>query len=356
MVSLRSQPVRIALIGAGQMGSLHARVVSQNPEADLACIVDPSEAAGAVLADRHGSRWVPTLVDFGPFDAVIVASPTAHHVEWVRLALSAGKPTLVEKPVAEDSGEVIDILREAERRAIPLMCGFPERFNPAVRTLLDIVQEPIHVTAARHSPFVARIPHGVASDLLIHDVDLVLKMAGGLPSAVNAHFGAPHPKSDPASEDVAEASLLFDSGLIASLSASRVSQRKVRRIEVAELDRLIEVDLIRQDVTVYRHVGAELLEGAATAYRQQTVIDIPTIQYGREPLAAQLDQFVALVRGEADAEKELSTIADPHRVIAWIVQKAKVGQVTDDAAQAEVDLDPKEIDISAVEREGASPS
>lgn len=348
MRSLRFQPIRIALIGAGQMGSLHARVVSQNPDTDLACIVDPSMDAGESLAERYESKWVPDLGDFGPFDAVIVAAPTAHHLGWARLALSAGKPTLIEKPVAEQLGDVLSIMGEAEKAGIPLMCSFLERFNPAVRTLLDIVDEPVHVTAARHSPFVSRIPHGVASDLLIHDVDLVLRMAGGLPSGVNAHFGTAHPKSDPASEDVAEASLLFDSGLVASLSASRVSQRKLRRIEVAELDRLIEVDLIRQDVTVYRHVGADFLEGASTGYRQQTVIDIPAIQYGREPLAAQLDHFLGLVLGEADTAAEMSTIVDPHRVIGWITERAR-------AAQVEVSLGPPEVDLAAEESEKVQP-
>jgi predicted dehydrogenase len=347
MRSLRPQPVHVALIGAGQMGSLHARVVSQNPDASLACVVDPAESNGAPLADRFESRWVPALSDFGPFDAVIVASPTAYHLEWAQLALSAGKPTLIEKPVAEQLGAVLSVLSKAQQAGIPLMCSFPERFNPAVRTLLDIVEEPIHITAARHSPFIARIPHGVASDLLIHDVDLVLKMSGALPIGINAHFGAAHPKSDPMSEDVAEASLLFESGLVASLSASRVSQRKLRRIEVAELDRLIEVDLIRQDITVYRHVGADFLEGASTGYRQQTVIDIPAIQYGREPLAAQLDHFLNLVRGDGDAPGELSTIADPHRVISSIIEKSN-------EAPSELDLVPKEVDLSAEEQQAES--
>jgi predicted dehydrogenase len=194
--------------------------------------------------------------------------------------------------------------------------GLLERFNPALMTIADIVEAPVHVTAVRHSPYADRIVTGVAFDLLIHDVDIVLRMAGQEPTDVSAHFAHVHPKSVAGNEDVAEATLTFGSGMIASLSASRVSQRKIRTLEIAELERLVEVDLVRQDITVYRHVGADFLSGAQTGYRQQTVIDIPAIEYRHEPLAAQLDHFVALVRGTADAQEELATIVAPHRVIA----------------------------------------
>jgi predicted dehydrogenase len=315
-----SQPVRMALVGAGTMGSYHARVISQSADAELACIVDPSQANGLELAERFGTRWVPKLDDFGPFDAVVLASPTEYHVGWAKQVLEAGKPLLAEKPLSESVEEVEDLVAEAGRRGVPLMVGLLERFNPALMTVLDIVEEPVHVTTVRHSPYVDRIATGVAYDLLIHDVDLVLRMARQEPADVKAHFAYVHPKSAPESEDVVEATLLFNSGLVASLSASRVSQRKIRTLEIAELDRLVEADLVRQDITVYRHVGADFLSGAQTGYRQQTVIDIPTIEYRKEPLAAQLDHFIALIRGEADAAAELATLVAPHRVVAQTME------------------------------------
>ena len=302
------------------MGSYHARVVSQCPDTELACIVDPSEATGTLLSERYGSRWVPKLDDFGPFDAVIIASPTAHHVEWAKAALEAERPVLVEKPISVRVDEVEMLVAEATRRDVPLMSGLLERFNPALMTLLEIVEEPLHVNTVRHSPYVDRIATGVAFDLLIHDVDLVLRMAGQPPTDVKAHLAYVHPKSGPESEDVAEASLQFGTGLVAACSASRISQRKIRALEVAELDRLVEVDLVRQDITVYRHVGADFLSGAQTGYRQQTVIDIPAIEYRKEPLAAQLDHFVALIRAEADPATELATLVEPHRVVAQAIE------------------------------------
>jgi predicted dehydrogenase len=314
--------LRIALVGAGKMGSYHARVITQCPDTTLACIADPDEAAGRALAERFDARWVPTLDDLATVDAVVVACPTDHHVEWAIAALDARRPVLVEKPISLDVGEVEQLVAEAARRQVPLMSGLLERFNPALMTLLDIVEAPIHVTTVRHSPYVERVVIGVAHDLMIHDADLVLRMAGHPPSAVKAQFGYVHPKSEPGSEDVAETSLRFGDEMVASLSASRVSQRKIRALEVAELDRLVEIDLVRQDITVYRHVGADFLSGGQIGYRQQTVIDIPTIEYQKEPLAAQLDHFVALIRGTADPAAELATLVEPHRVVARAVASA----------------------------------
>jgi predicted dehydrogenase len=315
-----SQPTRVALIGAGLMGSLHARVVSQSPDAELSCIVDPDEDAGATLADRFRTRWVPKLDDLGPFDAVIVASPTETHAKWGHNALAAGRAVLVEKPLSEDLAETHGLVGEARRQGVPLMCGFLERFNPAVMTAMTIVEEPIHITSVRHSPYADRIATGVAYDLLIHDIDLVVRFTDATPTDLRSQLGHCHPKSAAHAEDVAELSMQFDTGCVASLSASRVSQRKLRMITIAELDRLVEIDLFRRDVTVYRHVGAELIESASGGYRQQTVIDIPALTTASEPLAGQLAHFLDLVRGRVDAEAELASLEAPHRLTARAVE------------------------------------
>jgi predicted dehydrogenase len=315
-----TQRTRIALIGAGQMGSLHARVVSQSPDAELSCIVDPDESAAALLADRFRTRCVPKLDDLGPFDAVIVASPTSTHAEWGRAAIAAGKPVLVEKPLSEDLAQTSSLISMARQQGVPLMCGLLERFNPAVLTAMTIVEEPIHITGVRHSPYADRITTGVAYDLLIHDIDLALRLTNATPTDVRAQLGHCHPKSAAHAEDVAEVSMQFDSGCVASLSASRVSQRKLRMINIAELDRLIEIDLFRRDVTVYRHVGAEFVDSASGGYRQQTVIDIPAIVSASEPLAGQLSHFLHLARGDADADAELASLEAPHRLTARAIE------------------------------------
>jgi predicted dehydrogenase len=324
--------VHIALIGAGAMGALHARVITQSQDAALSCVIDPDAAVGQALADRFRTRWLPDLGDFDGIDAAVVASPTDTHTEWGRRAIRAGTAVLIEKPLSEAVDESEMLVDEARRAQVPLMCGFLERFNPAVLTALEIIDEPVHVITVRHSPYVPRVTTGVAHDLLIHDLDLVLRMAGRPPDHMTANFAYCHPKSEPKMEDVAEVALQYDDQFLASLSASRVSQHKVRTLVVTELERLVEVDLVRQDLTVYRHVGNEPLDDNGPGYRQHTIIDIPTIQQPREPLATQLDRLVDLVRGEVDPQTELDSLLPSHRLVDSLLAVAAVrtGQDADE--------------------------
>ena len=314
--------VRVGLIGAGAMGSLHARVVARSGDAELAFVVDPDRTAGETLAGHWGSKWIPQLDSFSDVDAVIVASPTDSHIEWATRALDADTPVLVEKPISNDVLLTERLIAQADARSVPLMCGFLERFNAALCTALEIIEEPVFVMTVRHSHHAARISTGVSYDLLIHDVDLVLRMAGGLPDALSAYFGYAHPKSPLGVEDVAEATLRFGSGLLATLSANRISQRKVRTLVVNELQRLVEVDLMRQDITVYHHVEGEWLDGRDGGVRQQTVIDVPFVHNMREPIAGQFDHFLDLARGRLDAAAERATLLAPHAVVASIIEQA----------------------------------
>ena len=325
--------VRIMLIGAGAMGALHTRVITQSQDAELACVVDPDAEAGQGLAEGFRTRWVADADGFSGCDAVIVASPTSAHVDWGLRAVHDRKPALIEKPLSENVEESAHLVGEARRLQVPLMCGFLERFNPAVLTALEIIDEPVHVVAVRHSPYAQRIKTGVAHDLLIHDVDLVLRMAGRVPDHITAHFAYCHPKSEPHVEDVADVTLQYDDQFLASLSASRVAQHKVRTLMVAEVERSVEVDLVRQDLTVYRHVENEPLHDSGPGYRQQTIIDIPTIQRPREPLATQLDRFVAVVRGEFDAETEIDSLLAPHRVIDSLLHRSAAEDIEQDAVR-----------------------
>jgi len=318
-------PLRVALVGAGAMGSLHARVLTHSQDTELRYVVDPAARAGTLLAERYRSQWVADLEDFDGVDAVVVASPTATHREWTLRAISAGKPVLVEKPIADRLDDTRAVIAAARHAGVPLMCGLLERFNPAVRTALEIVDEPMHVVTARHSPYVDRIVTGVGHDLLLHDVDIVLRLTGRLPNTIEAAYAYCHPKSTDGAEDIADVTLRYD-GLLAFLSASRVSQRKVRTLVIAELERLIEVDLVRQDLTVYRHIADDAFEEDSSGYRQQTIIDIPALRHPGEPLATQLDRFVAIARGHADAVADLDSLLAPHLIVAATEQASRANR------------------------------
>ncbi len=317
-----SPPLRVALVGAGSMGSLHARVINGHEATRLAVVVDPDESTGRAVADRYGATWRPELDGVAAIDAVVVAAATQHHHEIGLRVIGDGLPLLMEKPLADSFEHTTELVARSAAAGTPLMCGLLERYNPGIVTAMRLLDEPLHITAQRHSPYVARIRTGVASDLLIHDVDIVLRMMGDEPVRIEGSLGYLHPESAPRAEDVAEATMTFPGGALGTVSASRMSQKKVRGFAIAELDRLIEVDMLRNSVTIYRHVLGENTDDGLS-YKQQTIIEIPQLVTNREPLATQLDRFVDLVEGHADVDEERRAIVPPHRVVEAVRDSAK---------------------------------
>ena len=247
-------PLRVGLIGAGSMGALHARVlagVGRQPSSPGWQTRTVSSASGSASGSVEGGCRKPDLADV---DAVVIAAPTQFHHEHAMVVVEAGLPLIVEKPIADTLAHVEEIIEASRRNGTVLMCGLLERFNPAVRTAAEIVRDPLHIATVRHSPYAERILTGVASDLLIHDIDLVSRLMSENPIALSGHYGYFEPRSQMGSEDVAEATLRFRGGQIASLSVSRIAQHKIRKLTIAELNRVVEVDLLRQQITIYRHV------------------------------------------------------------------------------------------------------
>jgi predicted dehydrogenase len=312
---------RVALVGTGAMGTLHARVLSGNDRVKLARVIDPREHAGRAVAERFGTQWTPELGSLSDVDAVVLASATEAHHELAQEILGQGKPLLVEKPVANSLSLSEEIVELSAAKDVPLMCGLLERYNPAVMTALALVHEPVHLMATRHGPYAPRIKTGVAWDLLVHDVDIAIQFFGGAtPSRVTSGAGYLHPQSVVGAEDAIETVLSFPTGL-ATVSASRLGQKKVRSLVVSELDRMIEIDLLRRDVTIYRHISHDSAQDGR-GYRQQTVMEIPELVSAREPLATQLDRFIDLIEGKVDAAEERDSILPSHRVVAQVLTQA----------------------------------
>jgi predicted dehydrogenase len=304
------------------MGSHHARVIAQSGHADLVYVVDPREDTGRALADRYGAVWLPALPKLRDVNAVVLAAATEAHHHLAMEVLSQACPLLIEKPVCDSILKTREIVHTAEAHDIPLMCGLLERYNPAVITAQSLVMEPLHIVATRHSPYAVRIRTGVAWDLLVHDVDLAITLLGAVPTSVYARLGFFHPDSAPFSEDVAEAVLGFENGSIAHASASRVGQRKIRQFSIYEKDRLIELDLLRRDVVIYRHVSEDSVD-EGRGYRQQTVIEVPELLSSKEPLATQFFRFLDILDGRVEAAPERASILPPHEVVdAVIAQKS----------------------------------
>jgi predicted dehydrogenase len=301
-----TQP-RIAVIGAGGIGSQHARVVAESSECKLALVVDP-DPERAELASAWGAAHSTDYRAATSCDIAIVAVPTPLHADIAEDLLVAGIPLLVEKPLADSPEAVARLIETATRTGTPLSCGFVERWNPVVIAAAGLLDEPlIHLTTVRHSPRNPRTTSDVVFDLLIHDLDLAIRLFGSAPVSLRATGWRPEPTGD---HEIADVILGFAGGGIASLSADRWAQRKVRNVSASTEHELLELDLVRQDITVYRHVHHELADAAG--YRAETVVDIPFVRHAGEPLGLQLQHLLRLADGREDAASELSTLLAPH--------------------------------------------
>jgi predicted dehydrogenase len=284
---------RVALVGAGIMGTNHARILPTLRGAELTLVVDHDGERGRAVANSVGAaysadpRSVPDLAD-----AAVVASSSQTHADVGVPLLEAGVDLLVEKPVATTIEDADRLIRAAKDNERVLMVGHIERFNPAVLELDRQIQDLLHVELTRIGPFAPRVTADVVLDLMIHDLDLALALADAEVDGVAA-FGR-CVRTD--SLDLATALLHFVNGVTATVTASRVGQTKIRHIQLTQLANFVAVDLVRQDVTVHRVAHNEFLSEGGAGYRQTGVIEIPYLEHRGEPLWLELGHFLDCVR------------------------------------------------------------
>ena len=279
------KPVRVAVVGVGSIGSLHAKIYAQLPQvAQLVAVCDVNQARAQEVAQQAGCAAV---TDFraliGQVEAVSLAVPTSlHHPVGVEL-LKAGLHVLIEKPIAASLQEADELLAAAEGRGLIVQVGHIERFNAALKTAATYLTHPRFIEAHRLSPYPFRgIDVSVVLDVMIHDLDLVLALVRESPTSVEA-VGVPVLSP---SEDIANARVVFPSGCVANLTASRVSDETLRRIRVFQEDCYLSIDYKQQAVELARKVGLKI-------ERQQLPVT------PRPPLEEELESFLQAVRSNS---------------------------------------------------------
>jgi predicted dehydrogenase len=280
------EPIRVGVIGVGSLGQHHARVYAELPGARLVGVADVDEARAAAIAARHGCRSAAdyrTLI--GAVDAVSVAAPTLLHHDIAMACLEAGLHVLVEKPLAATVQEARNLAVAASRRGVTLQVGHIERFNAAFRATRGAVKMPALIECRRWAPFTPRgADVDVVLDLMIHDLDLVLGMAGAPVRDVQAS-GVSMLSSG---TDVAQARVAFDNGCVATFSASRVAESKIRELRIYEPGGFVVIDLAGQTAVVGRRAMGT--SGSHEFLTEQVKGD------GREPLKLELEAFLDSVR------------------------------------------------------------
>lgn len=299
-----SAALRVGVWGVGAWGEKHARVWHELSAADdkirLVGLYDTAVDRARKVAEAHGCRGFETPeAMLAEVDAVSITTPTIAHRAAAETAFAAGVHALVEKPLAVTTAEADSILGAAERAGRTLRVGHVERFNPAMAVARERVREPKFVEAHRLAMFQPRsLDIDVVFDLMIHDIDLVLEATGQVPESVSAVGVAV--LSD--NEDIANARLEFPDGCVANLTASRVSQERLRRIRFFQSDSYLSVDLFGRTAEYLRvepRARAALAPGgaglmAALAGIQRQKIDVPE----GEPLRLELAAFARDIAGE----------------------------------------------------------
>lgn len=334
------KPLRVAVVGAGRLGRIHARILSGLENVTLAGVADTSEAARQEVAAAHQTTEFAdhrALVD--KIDAAVVATPTKNHCQVARDLLAAGIHVLVEKPLASSAAQATELVELARRRGVVLQAGHVERFNPAFTAAQPYLSEPKYIAAVRCGGYSFRSTDiGAVLDLMIHDIDLILSLVEAPLRRLDALGIALFSRH----EDVVHARLAFENGCVATLSASRASRSAVRTFDVWSSRGLAAIDLAARSVELVRP-SAALLRGEIDVERmtpeeqqglKESLLDehLPRhtlpVEAG-DPLTGELSDFVNAIRtGQAPrvpGQAGLNAVAVAERILLQVRMHAWEG-------------------------------
>ncbi len=295
------------------MGRYHAEKFAQCEGVQLVAVVDADRSRASAVAATHGCAAFSNYKDvLEKSDAVVIAVPTDRHHEVAMACLEKGLHVLVEKPIATTVGEADELIARAKKSGVVLQVGHVERYNNAFRALTGRMDRPMFIEAERLAAFKQRGAEvDVVLDLMIHDLDLAVALARSDVAAVSA-CGFRVLTSD---IDIANARIEFESGCVANLSASRVSQAAVRKLRVFQHGVYVSADLQAGKLRYVTQSGGQI-EQADESHA------------GGDALAAQAEGFVLAISKKipvpvtgADGRRALKLALDVGRLVRERLRK-----------------------------------
>lgn len=244
--------LRVGVVGVGYLGRFHARIYADMPGVELVGVADIDQGRAREIAERHGcAAYTDAAELLERVDAVSIVVPTVYHEAVARPFLERGVHMLMEKPIAPTLAEAESLVRAAERAGVVFQVGHLERFNAGIMELAARVRQPRFIEIHRLGEFVDRATDvDVVTDLMIHDIDIVLSLVG----AGIRHIAADGIPVITDQVDIANARIEFANGAVANVTASRVSNKKLRRIRVFGKERYYGLDYIEQKLEIVRAV------------------------------------------------------------------------------------------------------
>ncbi len=321
------EPVRVGVVGVGHLGRLHALLYKHVPRAQLAGVFDISPETAAAVAREAGCRAFETYRDLlAHVDAVNVVVPTTQHFSVAAEALRLGKHVFIEKPITSSLQEADELIRLARENHCLIQVGHIERFNQAMRALSTVPLNPRFIESHRLATFNPRgTDVAVVLDLMIHDIDIILTLVNSPVARIDAN-GVAVISGEP---DIANARITFENGCVANVTASRISQKKMRKMRLFEKDSYVSIDFL-QGLTERFRLVAQLpdeeqqtgvimgkLEGKRTRYVYYERLQAPE----GNALQIELEEFVdAIVTGR----KPHVTAEDGRNALAVATQIADI--------------------------------
>jgi len=289
--------IKVAVIGTGHLGKIHARIYRQAKEVELVGVCDTDREKALLCANSFKTR---PFFDYreliGKVEAVSIAAPTITHFKIAKEFLKNNVHVLVEKPITLNTKQAERLITLARTSRKTLQVGHVERFNPAIKTMAGFCKKPQFIECHRLSPYPARgTDVSVILDLMIHDIDIILSLV----KAPLKHVHAVGVKVLSKSEDIANVRLIFKNKTVCNLTASRISDDVMRKIRIFEKDSYTSLDYAQQKITVYRKKKNEIVKKEILVAKKEPLVEelrsfIECIKKGRQPVVSADDAKQAL--------------------------------------------------------------
>jgi predicted dehydrogenase len=318
-----SDKLKLGIIGVGHMGQYHVNVAKQLSDATLTGIYDADPERVKVIAQKYGVPSFATPEELiKNVDAVVIAAPTFLHHTISKLALTAGKHVLVEKPIAESVEQAKELVELAIKNKLVLQVGHVERFNGAILELGKIVDTPMLIESRRLAPYNPRIKDvGVVLDMMIHDIDIVLNLVDS--DVVTVHAVGQKVVSE--HEDVATVVLKFANGCVATIAASRNTQAKIRTLNITDKNAYIKLDFADQEIELHRQASSNTqMSLESIRYKQESIVE-KIFVHKDNPLKQEHEHFVKCILGKdtphVEGDKDIKTLEIAHKILEEISRK-----------------------------------
>lgn len=242
--------LRIGVLGAGHLGKIHIRLLKEIDQVELIGFCDPDDKNANKVIDKYEvKRYDDVEQLIHDCDALDIVTPTLSHFEMAKLAIRKSKHIFVEKPMTSTLEEAIQLVELVKEAGIKAQVGHVERFNPAFLSVKDYSFDPMFIESHRLSQFNPRgTDVSVIHDLMIHDIDIILKLVSA--NIKNIHASGVPIISD--SPDIANARLEFDNGCVANITASRLSMKNMRKTRVFQRDAYISIDFLEKKSEIFK--------------------------------------------------------------------------------------------------------